>query len=98
MLFAFALLCNTLTHFVIMIVHNVVTVAHSVPDSSSLMLRPCEKALAPSTSLFAFAAEFCFAISVVVTTAIAKVSSRVEASDDGADVLPRTITAVGTNA
>ena len=33
-------------------------------------------ALAPSSSLFAFAAEMCFAVSVVVTTAISKVSAR----------------------
>ena len=36
-------------------------------------------ALAPSTSLFAFAAEMCFAVSVVVTTAVAKAGAEAAA-------------------
>ena len=39
-------------------------------------------ALAPSSSLFAFAAEMCFAMSVVVTTAAAKAAAKASAASD----------------
>ena len=39
-------------------------------------------ALAPSSSLFAFAAEMCFAMSVVVTTAVAKAAAKAQLASD----------------
>ena len=50
-------------------------------------------ALAPSSSLFAFAAEMCFAVSVVVTTAVAKAASGIAEDPEN---LPRTATAAVT--
>ena len=50
-------------------------------------------ALAPSSSLFAFAAEMCFAVSVVVTTAVAKAAA---GTAEDPEHLPRTATAAVT--